>query len=166
MSEEFLKEQLFIPFRQLDSFSSGAGLGISICDNIVKRMNGTLQFVSTLGVGTTASVAVPLELFFDKSATANITNLSVPKLRTRIISDELNELLDPCHFEDLSESASPGEESDISKPVTAPVIKKSVAMAKTLPCIPLIPSRLRSSSFVNNDEEVLVLVVDDNIIAR
>lgn len=164
MSEEFLKEQLFIPFRQLDSFSSGAGLGISICDNIVKRMNGTLQFVSTLGVGTTASVAVPLELFFDKSATTNITNISVPKLRTRIISDELNELLDPSHFEEISESAPPEAGSDTSKPVKVPSIKKLVA--KPLACIPLVPSRLRSSSFVDNDEEVLVLVVDDNIIAR
>lgn len=29
MTEDFIKEQLFIPFKQQDSFSSGAGLGVS-----------------------------------------------------------------------------------------------------------------------------------------
>ena len=85
MSEAFLKEQLFMPFRQADSFGSGAGLGVSIADSIVKRMSGTLQYSSELGVGTTASIALPLQRIPSTS----------PRRSHRSLSTELSELFSP-----------------------------------------------------------------------
>ena len=40
--------------------SGGTGLGLSICRSIVAAHGGTLHFASTLGVGTTVTVTLPL----------------------------------------------------------------------------------------------------------
>lgn len=145
MSEEFLREQLFIPFRQLDSFSSGAGLGASICDNIVKRMNGSLQFVSEVGVGTTASVAIPLELFFpDGNGGSNQLGGEEGSVN-RVISEEL---------ESLSDLLQSNDSEIILIETDAKILLAETAV------LTLIEQKDCAES------ELLVLVVDDNIIAR
>ena len=55
---------IFQPFRQVDSSmrrkSGGSGLGLSISQNIAKLLNGELSVESTVGQGTTFTLAVPL----------------------------------------------------------------------------------------------------------
>lgn len=42
-------------------FANGAGLGMSICDTIIRRMGGRVDVTSALGEGTTMRILVPLE---------------------------------------------------------------------------------------------------------
>jgi signal transduction histidine kinase len=58
ISEEGLKH-VFERFYKEDSFTQGAGLGLSICLTIVERMGGTIAVESQRGVGTRFTVRVP-----------------------------------------------------------------------------------------------------------
>ncbi len=52
------------PFFRADvarTANEGAGLGLSIVEEIVRIHNGKLQFESTLGVGTTVTISLPLK---------------------------------------------------------------------------------------------------------
>lgn len=60
---ESTKEQIFSPFargRETDQDKPGAGLGLSICKQLVERMNGEIGFTSTLGQGTTFWMEFPV----------------------------------------------------------------------------------------------------------
>jgi signal transduction histidine kinase len=63
ISEEF-RGRMFRPFSQANPSTvrkvSGAGLGLSITRSIVNELSGHIDFVSTLGVGTTFFVELPL----------------------------------------------------------------------------------------------------------
>ena len=63
ISEEF-RERMFRPFSQANPSNvrkvSGAGLGLSITRSIVNELSGRIDFVSTVGVGTTFFVELPL----------------------------------------------------------------------------------------------------------
>ncbi|GAA5886580.1 hypothetical protein JCM16303_006618 [Sporobolomyces ruberrimus] len=114
MSEEFLRDgKLFTPFVQENPFANGAGLGMSICDTIIRRMGGRLDVTSALGEGTTVRILVPLEFceledtYLPGSPTlpSSISSADVPPpsrkrefsnaMRRRIISDELTSLFNP-----------------------------------------------------------------------
>ena len=41
-----------------DNFTQGAGLGLSICQTIVERLNGTITVTSKLGKGTRFEVRI------------------------------------------------------------------------------------------------------------
>jgi signal transduction histidine kinase/ActR/RegA family two-component response regulator len=60
MSSDFLKYQLFTPFSQEDTLSSGMGLGLSIVQQLVKGLGGTVGVKSSVGVGTRIEVLVPV----------------------------------------------------------------------------------------------------------
>ncbi|MBF0189396.1 MAG: PAS domain-containing protein, partial [Magnetococcales bacterium] len=59
MDEETL-ERITEPLFTTRIDSGGTGLGLSVCQDIVKRHKGRLLFVSTPGVGTRATVEFPL----------------------------------------------------------------------------------------------------------
>jgi signal transduction histidine kinase len=61
ISDDYLKYQLFTPFAQENTFSSGAGLGLSIVHQIVRSFGGTLDVSSDVGVGTLMVVSVPMK---------------------------------------------------------------------------------------------------------
>ena len=52
-------EKIFERFEKVDSFTQGAGLGLSICKSIVDKMNGRIWADSQLGIGTTFMVELP-----------------------------------------------------------------------------------------------------------
>ena len=56
MSEDFIKNHLFKPFEQADESSRssymGTGLGMSIVQQLVEQMGGTISVESKLGEGT------------------------------------------------------------------------------------------------------------------
>lgn len=58
------QQNLFETFQQADSTTSrtygGTGLGLSICKKLAQSMNGDIKLVSTLGVGSTFIVELPL----------------------------------------------------------------------------------------------------------
>lgn len=60
--DEF-RHQLFQKFVRAETADNrtrgGTGLGLSICKAIVERMNGTIEFSSRIGVGTTFTVTFP-----------------------------------------------------------------------------------------------------------
>ena len=61
ISEEYLKHRLYTPFAQEDNLSVGAGLGLSIVQQIVTGLEGTVNIESKVGVGTDVTVSIPIE---------------------------------------------------------------------------------------------------------
>ncbi|BGP31509.1 hypothetical protein JCM10296v2_003274 [Rhodotorula toruloides] len=92
MSDDFVRNASYLlPFRQADPFVTGAGLGLSIVDTILKRMGGKLDVSSQLGAGTHMRITVPLD--FVPTPTSPPTDSPLPRLRTRNISAELRHFL-------------------------------------------------------------------------
>lgn len=56
------KEKVFERFVKLDSFTQGAGLGLSICKAIINSSKGHIDIDSELGKGSTFSAWVPCEI--------------------------------------------------------------------------------------------------------
>lgn len=53
------QEKVFERFYKSDNFTQGGGLGLPICHEIVRRMNGTLTLESELGKGTCFYIVLP-----------------------------------------------------------------------------------------------------------
>ncbi len=68
MDQEFIKH-IFEPFSRADTPSignvEGTGLGMSIANNIIRMMNGSIQINSAPGIGSEFTVSVPLRLCSD-----------------------------------------------------------------------------------------------------
>ena len=66
MSQEFLQQHLYQPFTQendnVRTVYQGTGLGMSIVDELVRAMGGSIRAESEQGVGTTFTVELPFEL--------------------------------------------------------------------------------------------------------
>lgn len=60
MSADFLKNKLFSPFAQEDSLSEGVGLGMSIVQQLVGLMKGTIDVKSEAGIGTQVDIFIPI----------------------------------------------------------------------------------------------------------
>lgn len=56
MTQDFIKNDVFIPFRQADHHSVGTGLGLSIVKEVVKDFRGSIDVASELGKGSCVSV--------------------------------------------------------------------------------------------------------------
>lgn len=80
MSQDFLKNGIFKPFSQernaMSMMYPGSGLGLSIVKELVEMMGGSIQVTSKLGVGTTFSIFLDLELVAAEEA-AQISNKKV-----------------------------------------------------------------------------------------
>ncbi|KID81040.1 hsp90-like protein [Metarhizium guizhouense ARSEF 977] len=61
ISENYLKNHLFVPFSQEDRLSPGVGLGLSLVKRIASALGGYVQVQSRVGQGTTITVSLPLE---------------------------------------------------------------------------------------------------------
>lgn len=146
----------------------------TVTDRIVRRMGGTLHYASTLGVGTTASMVLPLRLLgtdsdedSSRSSSARQDDFfsdSPTAPPPRIISDELSQLLTPLQinserFEGPPELKRAGsDESGVTTICRSPMKteEEGVASPDSVSTViePPTPSVLR------------VLVSDDNPIAR
>jgi signal transduction histidine kinase len=63
-------KHVFDPFFTTRRTSGGTGLGLSICQRIVADHGGTLELVSQVGSGTTATVVLPAAAFFPEPGPA------------------------------------------------------------------------------------------------
>lgn len=60
ISEDFLKNSLFLPFSQESSLTPGTGLGLSLVRQITTTLGGCVTITSQPGQGTTAQVTLPM----------------------------------------------------------------------------------------------------------
>ena len=60
ISEDYLRNDLFKPFSQEDHLCSGTGLGLSLVKKITTSLGGSIHVESQVGLGTIASVSLPL----------------------------------------------------------------------------------------------------------
>lgn len=186
MSEQFLRNSVFLPFTQQDSFCDGAGLGLSICETIIRRMGGKISVESTLGMGTTMKISFPVEPLpssiteptalqkvttSSRPGTANDTSSRTPRkssFRYRIISDELSTLFDPA-TPALLLAATPPFEKDGFKFDFKSAIERSQRWPPAMKLPKSIGSDATSSAAAVQDVEarpsISVLVADDNRIA-
>ena len=58
---EAIRERIFDPFFTTKEVGKGTGLGLSISYEIVKKHRGELLVESTIGIGTTFTVRLPIE---------------------------------------------------------------------------------------------------------
>ncbi|KAK2053757.1 hsp90-like protein [Colletotrichum caudatum] len=71
ISEDYLRHHLFSPFAQEDKLSAGAGLGLSLVNQIVAKLRGSIQVWSKVGRGTKVTVQLPLQAALPTSPTIN-----------------------------------------------------------------------------------------------
>lgn len=100
MSEEFIQDKLFKPFVQKNTRIDGAGLGMSIVHELVKKMNGTIKVESKIDEGTQFIVQLPLEIDLNpvenkslKNETMSIENLSILVVEDNDINMEVIEFM-------------------------------------------------------------------------
>lgn len=96
-------ETLLEPFMQvsetLPGISRGTGLGLSICDQLVKKMGGAITIESELGVGTTMTARIPLQVASaipEPSLRTEAPNQAVPasvSLNVLVVDDQPSNVL-------------------------------------------------------------------------
>lgn len=74
ISEDFLRNELFKPFSQEDTLYPGTGLGLSLVKQIVSTLGGNIAVQSSVGVGTTVTVTLPLSPVVPSIADAAVTD--------------------------------------------------------------------------------------------
>lgn len=93
MSEDFVRNKLFLPFVQADTSArssyTGTGLGMPIVKDIVKKMGGTITVESKLGVGTTFTVVIPFQLDPEGKARGQekLTECSIAGMKFLLVED-------------------------------------------------------------------------------
>lgn len=100
MSQDQL-DALFTPFTQADSSTTrrfgGTGLGLSIVKELVTLMNGTIEVISQIGVGTKFTFYVPFEItttsISDQPENVQLSDLNnMPGRKIKVLVAEDNEV--------------------------------------------------------------------------
>jgi CheY-like chemotaxis protein/anti-sigma regulatory factor (Ser/Thr protein kinase) len=87
---------IFEPF--FTTKPAGVGLGLSVCNEILRRYEGTLEVSSQVGMGTTFVARLPLENGFNAKAADVNTAVETKTVRVLVVDDE------PGNLEVLSRS--------------------------------------------------------------
>ncbi len=83
--------KLFQPFSQLDYTKSkkneGTGLGLTIAENIVKLLGGSIRISSKFGVGTTFTVQLPINQSDKTNAKTSAEAISLHDIKTIVLTE-------------------------------------------------------------------------------
>lgn len=100
MNEEFIQNKLFKPFVQKNTCIDDAGLGMSIVQEFVKKIDGTIKVESKIDEGTQFIVQLPIEIDLNpvenkslKNQTMSIENLSILVVEDNEINMEVIEFM-------------------------------------------------------------------------
>lgn len=105
---EHMQDKIFEPFVQgdlgLNRKFGGTGLGLSICSQLAKLMGGSIALKSTVGVGSTFTMQIPLKYVKDRppSTASSSTNSRPTSVRSTAAADG--------HRNSMNGSASPLQE--------------------------------------------------------
>ncbi|QIW97441.1 hypothetical protein AMS68_002959 [Peltaster fructicola] len=98
------QQRIFEPFMQGDLGLSrkygGTGLGLSICSQLAQLMGGSIDVVSTVGVGSTFTMRIPIRHLHtrkDSSASSAIDVEMTQAAQRRVSSDDLESILRTPH---------------------------------------------------------------------
>ncbi|KZM19489.1 uncharacterized protein EKO05_0003027 [Ascochyta rabiei] len=105
MSPAYLKDKLFAPFVQESNQAPGIGLGLSLVKSIVDTLGGHIAIESTVGVGTKATVKIPLR-------------------RDTRITPGINSMIPNCSDNDADDI----DDSSIVQTIATRAIGKSIAL--------------------------------------
>ncbi|KAI0394307.1 hypothetical protein F5Y17DRAFT_475987 [Xylariaceae sp. FL0594] len=87
---EHMRSRVFEPFVQGDLGLSkkfgGTGLGLSICQQLANLMGGAITMKSTMGVGTTFTMRIPLK--YTKDRTSSTASSSITSRPSSIVSSD------------------------------------------------------------------------------
>lgn len=86
MSKDFIANHLYTAFHQEDTTSPGLGVGLHLVHQIVKSLNGTIDFASELGKGTDVDVVLPINPPEDPAPAAPFYGSLKDKLQGKTIS--------------------------------------------------------------------------------
>ncbi|KAL4816970.1 hypothetical protein BDW67DRAFT_175235 [Aspergillus spinulosporus] len=86
MSKDFIANHLYTAFHQEDTTSPGLGVGLHLVHQIVKSLNGTIDFTSELGKGTDVDVVLPINPPEDPRPEAPLYGSLKEKLQGKTIS--------------------------------------------------------------------------------
>lgn len=165
--EPALQEKVFEPFVQGDQTLSrsygGTGLGLSICRQLARMMNGTLTLDSTLGVGSTFILTIPLP--------QSREIIVEPEDMTDFCYDEFN----PRFKENLESKFTAEEESTSTKKESS--TSDSNGSGKTrLEVPPVMKPHLitrgstgtansgENGEFMNDLSHIRIMVAEDNMV--
>ena len=96
MTQDFIDNHLFEAFSQEDNAArsqyGGTGLGMSIVNQLVQKMNGTITVESTVGEGSCFTVTLPFAIDHDPPAAGPEKEVSADLHGKRLLVVEDNEL--------------------------------------------------------------------------
>ncbi|KAL6228781.1 hypothetical protein BDW75DRAFT_131493 [Aspergillus navahoensis] len=86
MSKDFIANHLYTAFHQEDTTSPGLGVGLHLVHQIVKSLNGTINFSSEVGKGTDVDVVLPINPAEDSEPAPPLYGSLKEKLQGKTIS--------------------------------------------------------------------------------
>jgi osomolarity two-component system sensor histidine kinase SLN1 len=89
------QEKIFEPFVQgdlgLSKKYAGTGLGLSICAQLANLMGGSITLKSTVGVGSTFAMTIPLRYVHERAASVASSNAHAPSIASSIVGQPLHD---------------------------------------------------------------------------
>ena len=84
--------RIFNAYEQLGTPNKGVGLGLAICSQLTKLMEGELSCQSEIGVGSTFKLSIPVESYNRKDAekTKKLNSVASPQKKLKILIAEDN----------------------------------------------------------------------------
>ncbi|MBS0169121.1 MAG: response regulator [Nitrospira sp.] len=86
MTEE-VRQRCLEPFFSTKG-EKGSGLGLAMVYGIIKRLRGTIEITSAVGVGTTFSIRLPIQAEQETSQTPEGNNLAGVRLQILVVDDD------------------------------------------------------------------------------